>query len=305
MTATNRFAQGCAWIEGEYVPIADARIPILDAGFVRSDCTYDVAAVWKGRFFRLDDHIDRLFASCDRIRLAPPASKEQVRSIMIETVRRSELQDAYVEVIVTRGVPKPGERDSRRWTPRLYAYAIPYVWIVRPELQDDGTVNVVVARNTRRIPVGSVDPTVKNYHWGDLVRGTYEAYDRGGSLAILPDGDGFVTEGPGFNVFAVTNGELYTPGRGVLLGITRRTVLEIAEQFGIAVHVEDIPVGDLYGADEMFLTSTAGGVMPVANLDGQPIGDGRTGAIAHRIRQRYWDLHQDPALSFAVQYTPE
>lgn len=304
MTDTSHFANGCAWIDGQYVPIADARIPILDAGFVRSDCTYDVAAVWKGRFFRLDDHIDRLLAGCARLRLAPPVGKEEIRSIMVETVRLAGLRDAYVEVVVTRGVPNPGERDSRLWSPRLYAYAIPYVWIVRPELQDNGAVNLVVARNTRRIPVGAVDPTVKNFHWGDMVRGLYEAYDRGGSLAILPDGDGFVTEGPGFNVFAVIRSELYTPARGVLLGITRRTVLEIAQHFGIAAHVTDVPIGDLYRADEVFLTSTAGGVMPIANLDGQPVGDGRTGPVTSRIRQRYWELHQDPTLSFAVDYTP-
>jgi branched-chain amino acid aminotransferase len=304
MTETNPFANGCAWIERQYVPITEARIPILDAGFVRSDCTYDVAAVWKGRFFRLDDHIDRLFAGCGRIRLAPPASKDEIRSIMVETVRRSEIRDAYVEVVVTRGVPTPGERDPRRWTPRLYVYAIPYVWIVRPELQDAGTVNVVVARNTRRIPAGSVDPTVKNFHWGDLVRGLYEAYDRGGWLAIMPDGDGLVTEGAGFNVFALISGELYTPARGVLLGITRRTVLEIADQLGIPVHVTDMPVGDLYRADEVFLTSTAGGVMPVGNLDGLPVGAGGAGPVTTRIRQQYWNLHQDPALSFAVDYTP-
>jgi branched-chain amino acid aminotransferase len=301
---TNRFADGCAWIEGRYVPIADARIPILDTGFTRSDCTYDVAAVWKGRFFRLDDHIDRLLGGCARIRLTPPVGKEEIRSIMVETVRRSGLRDAYVEAVVTRGVPRPGERDPRVWTARLYAYAIPYVWIVRPELQDNGTVNLVVARNTRRIPAGSVDPTVKNFHWGDMTRGLYEAYDRGGSLAVLPDADGFVTEGPGFNVFAVTGSELYTPARGVLAGITRRTVLEIAEKSGITAHVTDLPVGDLYRAAEVFLTSTAGGVMPVTRLDGHPVGDGRTGPVTRRIKDQYWDLHQDPALSFAVDYPP-
>lgn len=304
MTDPDRFADGCAWIEGQYVPIADARIPILDTGFTRSDCTYDVAAVWQGRFFRLDDHVDRLLGSCARIRLTPPVGAEEIRSIMIETVRRSGLRDAYVEAVVTRGVPGPGVRDPRKIASRLYAYAIPYVWIVRPELQDNGTVNVVVARNTRRIPAGSVDPAAKNFHWGDLVRGLYEAYDRGGSLVVLPDADGRVTEGPGFNVFAVIGNELYTPERGVLPGITRRTVLEIAEKSGITVHVTDLPVGDLYQAEELFLTSTAGGVMPVARLDGQPVGDGRTGPVTGQIRQQYWDLHQDPALSFAVDYTP-
>ena len=103
MADPDRFVNGCAWIEGRYVPIAEARIPILDTGFTRSDCTYDVAAAWKGRFFRLDDHLDRLLGSCARIRLSPPASGEEIRSIMIETVRRSGLRDAYVEAVITRG----------------------------------------------------------------------------------------------------------------------------------------------------------------------------------------------------------
>jgi branched-subunit amino acid aminotransferase/4-amino-4-deoxychorismate lyase len=302
MTTDNIYGAGCAWIEGEYVPIAQARIPILDTGFTRSDLTYDVAAVWRGRFFRLDDHLDRLFLGCSKIRITPPASKAEIRTIMTETVRRSGLRDAYVEATVTRGVPGPGERDPRLWTPRLYAYAIPYVWIVRQEIQEAGGADVAVARNTRRIPVGSVDPTVKNFHWGDLVRGLYEAYERDSSLAIMPDGDGLVTEGAGFNVFAVLDGELYTPARGVLLGITRRTVLEIADAMGIPAHVGDLPVGDLYRAEELFLTSTAGGVMPVARLDGAPVGAGMTGNLTHKIRQRYWDLHTDPALSTAVDY---
>ena len=305
MTTENRYASGCAWIQGHYVPIDEAKISVLDTGFTRCDLTYDVAAVWKGRFFRLDDHLDRLLAGCERIRITPPVSKDAIRSIMIETVRLSKLRDAYVEVVVTRGVPGPGERDPRLWIPRLYAYAIPYVWIVRPEVQDRGGTDVVVARNTRRIPPGSVDPTVKNYHWGDLVRGLYEAYDRDSWLAILPDGDGLVTEGAGFNVFAVINGELYTPARGVLLGITRRTVIEIAGQLGLPMHVVDLPVGELYRADELFLTSTAGGVMPVANLDGQPVGTGKIGAITEKIRNQYWDLHTDPRLSFAVDYRDE
>lgn len=302
MKPGNRYGRGCAYIEGQYVPIGEARIPILDTGFTRSDLTYDVAAVWQGRFFRLDDHLDRLLTGCDRIRLALPVPKDEIRSIMIETVRRSGLRDAYVEVVVTRGVPGPGERDPRLWTPRLYAYAIPYVWIVQPEVQDQGGVDVVVARNTRRIPPGAVDPTVKNFHWGDLVRGLFEAYDRGGSLAILPDGDGLVTEGAGFNVFAVIGGELYTPARGVLLGITRRTVMEIASRLSLPVHAGDLPVGELYRAEELFLTSTAGGVMPVARLDGQPVGNGRTGDITGKIRARYWELHTDPEFSFPVDY---
>ncbi len=297
----NPFDAGCAWIDGRYLPISEACIPILDTGFVRSDLTYDVVAVWDGRFFRLDDHLERLLTGCERIRLTPPLAKAEIRSIMMETVRRSGLREAYVEVIVTRGVPSPGERDPRLCKSRLYAYAIPYVWIVRPELQARGT-DVVVTRNTQRIPPGSVDPTVKNFHWGDFVRGMFEAYDRDGSLPILPDQDGLVTEGPGFNVFVMLDDVLRTPGRGVLEGITRRTAIEIAEGAGITVIVGDIPVKDLYRSTEMFITSTAGGVMPVATLDGQPVGTGRPGPVTTKIRDRYWELHSDPRYSDEADY---
>src|SRR5205814_6788933 len=142
-----------------------ARIPILDVGFVRSDLTYDVVGVWQGRFFRLEDHLDRLERGCEKLRLVPPLSRERMREILLETVRRSGLRDAYVEAVVTRGVPPVGERDPRRLTPRLYAYAIPYVWIVPRDKQDQGTA-VVVTRGTQRIPPASVDPTVKHFHWG-------------------------------------------------------------------------------------------------------------------------------------------
>ncbi len=175
------------------------------------------------------------------------------------------------------------------------------MWIVRPELQEQGT-HVVVAKQTRRIPPDSVDPTVKNFHWGDLVRGLFEAYDRDAWLPILTDGEGRVTEGPGFNVFALVRGELHTPELGVLEGITRRTAIEIARDQGLAVHVGELPLPLLYEAEEIFLTSTAGGVMPVATLDGEPVGTGSPGPITTAVRDRYWELHEDPSLTLEVDY---
>jgi branched-chain amino acid aminotransferase len=299
--AKNPFAGGCAWIEGEYVPIGQARIPILDAGFVRSDLTYDVVGVWEGSFFRLDDHMARLAAGLERIRLECPLSFDEVKQILFEVVRRSGLRDAYVESIVTRGVPGPGERDPRKWVPRFYAYAIPYVWIVRPDQQEIGTA-AVVARDTYRIPPGSVDPRVKNFHWGDLVRGLFEAYDRDAWLPILTDGQGHVAEGPGFNVFALVDGRLLTPREGVLEGITRTTVIELAREAGLEMVVDAVPVDELYRAAEVFLTSTAGGVMPVTTLDGEPVGDGRPGPVTMDLRRRYWDLHRDPRYAIRVDY---
>ncbi len=228
------YADGCAWIEGEYVPIAQARVPILDTGFVRSDLTYDVVGVWEGSFFRIGDHLARLELGLKRIRLSSPFSTDEIKEILVEVVRRSGLREAYVETIVTRGVPGRGERDPRMLTSRFYAYAIPYVWIVGLEQQQAGT-HAIVAREAIRIPRNAVDPTVKNFHWGDLVRGLFEAYDRDAWLPILTDGNGRVTEGPGFNVFALIDGELRTPAVGVLEGITRRTVIELAQEARLPV----------------------------------------------------------------------
>jgi branched-chain amino acid aminotransferase len=296
------FAAGCAWVEGEYVPVHQARVPILDSGFTRSDLTYDVASVWDGLFFRLDDHLDRLLAGCRSLRIEPPASRSEIRDIMVETVRRSRLRNAYVEVVVTRGVPGPGERDPRRWTPRLYAYAIPYVWIIEPDRQEAGGCDLVVARDTFRIPPSSVEPTVKNFHWGDLTRALYEAYDRGGTSVVLTDARGLVTEGPGFNLFAVVDGQLRTPAHGVLHGVTRTTAIEIAREVGLDVAVADLTVDDLHRATEIFLTSTAGGIMPVASLDGAPLNEGTMGPVTAMVRATYWSLRKDPRYTLEVAY---
>jgi branched-chain amino acid aminotransferase len=300
-SADNPFADGCAWIEGEYVPIAEAKIPILDAGFVRSDLTYDVVGVWEGSFFRLADHLRRLEQGLARIRLRSPFSRDLTQEILSECVRRSGLREAYVETVITRGVLVPGERDPRKWTPRFYAYAIPYVWIVGPEQQRLGT-HAIVARATFRIPPGAVDPRVKNFHWGDLVRGLFEAYDRDAWLPILTDGKGNVTEGPGFNVFALVDGQLITPREGVLEGITRKTVIELATESGLNMVVGELPVEAVHRASELFFTSTAGGVMPVTMLDGKPVGDGRPGPVTADLRNRYWDLHRDPRYATPVDY---
>lgn len=296
----DEYAAGCAWVDGAYVPIAAARIPLLDMGFSRSDCTYDVVAVWEGAFFRLDDHLSRFERSCACLQLRPPA-REELREVLFECVRRSGLREAYVEMIVTRGVPRAGQRDPRRIDNRCYAYAIPYVWIANPEQQARG-LRLVVAESVERISTRAVDPTVKNFHWGDLVRGQFEAYDRDADTVVLLDAEGHVTEGPGFNLFAYTRGMLLTPADGVLQGITRQTILDLAAREGIPTRVTRFGADVLRAADEIFLTSTAGGVMPVVSLDGRPVGAGVPGGLGERLRALYWDAHRSGPWVERVDY---
>jgi branched-chain amino acid aminotransferase len=301
MTTPGAFSRGAAFVEGEVVPVLEARIPLLDTGFTKSDVTYDVVAVWNGKFFRLDDHLDRFERSCGELRLTLPLGRDEMRDVLSELVRRADLREAYVEVICTRGVDTAGVRDPRRFENRFYAFAVPYVWILAREEHESG-MHAVITRTVQRISSQAVDPTVKNFHWGDLTRGLFEAYDRDARYPILLDAGGNVTEGAGYNVFALVDGTLLTPDSGTLEGITRRTVLELAAEQGLHAEAIPIPEAVFRGATELFATSTAGGVMPITRLDGEPVGDGGAGRVTRRLRDRYWEIHDDPRYTTAVEY---
>ena len=294
------FSQGAAWQRGRYLPIDQASIPLTDWGFLRSDATYDVVTVWDGAFFRLDAHLARFRRSCERFRLDPGLTDAQVTEILAGCVRRSGLRAAYVEMLCTRGQPPWGSRDPRQAVNQFHAFAVPYVWIANEEQRRRG-LNVVVS-TVQRIPPASVDPTAKNYHWNDMTMGLLAALDAGGDSVLLTDGAGNVVEGPGFNVFAVQHGRLVTPERGVLEGITRRTVIEIAQSQGIPVELRALAAGELRTADEAFLSTSGGGVLPVTRVDGRPVGSGQPGPLTQRLRDAYWAWHRDPRYATPVAY---
>lgn len=205
---SSRFAGGAAWIENEYLRAADARISIFDTGFGHSDLTYTVAHVWHGNIFRLDDHIDRLLAGGTKLRLESPLDKTELAQITKKCVALSQLREAYVNITLTRGYgTRRGEKDLTQLSSQVYVYAIPYLWAFPPHEQIFGT-SAVVPRHVRRAGRNTIDPTVKNYQWGDLTAASFEAKDRGARTAILLDADGCVAEGPGFNVVIVKNGRL-------------------------------------------------------------------------------------------------
>jgi branched-chain amino acid aminotransferase len=293
--------EGLAFISGEVVPIEDARIPIMDTGFVRSDATYDAVAVWGGAFFRLNDHLDRFQESCRKLRLSPPYDCNGVSEILHHLVSRSGWREAFVQVVCTRGVAKGGVRDPRKYENQLYAFVTPYVRLLPWEERDSG-MDAVIARTVERISSRAVDPTAKNFHWADLTRGLYEAYDRGARYPILLSAEGYITEGAGYNVFAVVDGRLYTPDSGVLEGITRRSILELATRNGIPTDVRQVPEELFRRGQEMFATTTAGGVLPITSLDGAAVGDGRAGPVTRRLRDLYWEAHDDPQYLSLVAY---
>jgi branched-chain amino acid aminotransferase len=270
---------------------------------LRSDATYDVVHVWRGSFFRLADHVERFLRGMDRLRLQLTVDRSEVEQILAECVRRSGLREAYVEMICTRGVPAPGSRDPRLASNAFYAFAIPFVWIADETQRETGLSLHISDRE--RISPRSVDPRTKNYHWLDLTLGLFDAYEAGADTVVLVDGAGNVVEGPGFNLFVVAEGVLTTPASGVLEGITRRTVIELAREQGLEVNETTVHADAVRGADEVLITSTAGGVIPVTSVDGAPVGDGAIGPVTRSLHDAYWRLHDDPRYATPVAYADE
>ena len=293
------FPQGSAWIDGKFVKLSEARIPILDWGLLRSDATYDVVHVWKGNFFQLDKHIDRFFKSTEKLRMPCKLKRDELKKILAGCVQNAGLDNAYVEMIQTRGMSPNFVRDPRAATPRIMAFAVPFGWILEPQNFESG-LNVIVS-DRRRISPDSIDSRIKNYHWLDLVSGMYEAYDSNSDTVILTDEKNNISEGPGFNIFCLNGNGISTPKKGVLEGITRQTVMELAKEIRLPINLCSVSIEMLKESDEVFASSTAGGVMPITSVDNQIIGDGSPGPLTRELHKLYWDKHDDPKWSTSVK----
>ncbi|WP_229187935.1 aminotransferase class IV [Bradyrhizobium oropedii] len=294
------YPHGVAFMDGQYLPMSEAKISVLDWGFLHSDATYDTAHVWNGRFFRLDLHLDRFLGGVERLRMKLPYDREEIISILNGCVALSGHRSAYVEMICTRGSSPTFSRDPRQAENRFIAFAVPFGSVANKEQLERG-LHVAISE-TVRIPPKSVDPAIKNYHWLDLVKGLFDAYEAGAETALILDTNGHIAEGPGFNVFIVKGRSLKTPAFGVLPGITRRTVFDLCAEIGLSVTPGNVERDEIRDADEVFITSTAGGIMPVTRIDAATIATGYVGPITRHLMDLYWQKHEDPSWSSGIIY---
>jgi branched-chain amino acid aminotransferase len=200
------------------------------------------------------------------------------------------MRNAYIQTIVTRGEPPFGVRDLTQCRPGLIVFVIPYVFILNPDQIRVGGRAMIAS--TRALPAQCLDPKIKSLSRLHFDLATLQGKAAGMDVAIMLDLDGHVTEGPGFNVFVVKGGVLFSPPEGILMGITRQTVFELAAEHQIPAREAQLTAYDLYAADEVFLTSTAGGIMPLVEIDGHSIGDGKPGPVGQRIHGLYWALRE-------------
>lgn len=281
------FSKAMAYLDGQWAPFEQARIPLRDFGFLRADLTYDVLHVWNGGFFRLDDHLDRFAASCRGFRLNPGRSREEVAALLAEAVRRTGLRYALVWFACSRGVAPMGSRDPQLAKNAFYIYAVPLMIRGSPAAMQKGLAARIHPR-IRRIPPDSIDPKLKNTHWADFTAAEFSARDEGYDFPVLLNRDNFVTEGIGGNVMAVVNGELITPAEGCLEGVSAMTMMEIAQGLGIPARYGLLHADELRDADEAFMTSTSCGLFPITRVDERILANGAPGKVTTALLNEYY-----------------
>lgn len=287
---------GAAFVIDHFCPLDQAAVPITDLGFNRADAVYDVVSVTRGNFFRLAQHQERLERSCERMFLRSPFDRKREAEILNELVARTGLKDAYAWWAVTRGAtPHVSRRrlDPASFENRFFAYVVPYIFICDEETQQRGA-NVHIAANHIRIPPRAVDPRAKNFHGLDLSMSLFEAGLQGADWTVLTDQHGVLTEAPGSNIFLIADGFASTPAQGCLEGVTRQAAMDLLTEIGIPCQARDIRADELGAAEEAFLTSTAGGIMPISHINGGPLrADFGPGPISTRLQHLYWQKRWD------------
>lgn len=270
-----------AYAGGEFVPESQASVSILDHAVLYGDGVFETVVAWEGRIFKLDAHVRRFLKSCAAVALDCPVTEQHLKDLVIETVRRNELQNAYVKWILTRGSNGTPLMDPTGCVPNLIIMARPYI-----DRSSQAGLRVKTVA-VRRPPGQVLDAHVKSLNYLNLVMAKVEARTAGADQALMLDVHGRLCEAPGFNIFVVTDEVLKTPQHDILRGITRETTMELATEKGLQVHETDLELYDAYTADELFLTSTAGGLVPVVEVDGRPIGTGKPGPTLAALQQTY------------------
>lgn len=269
-------------LDGKLVDENEAKISVFDHGLLYGDGVFEGIRAYSGRVFRLKEHVDRLFDSAKAIMLNVPVSKKKMIDGILATLRANSLKDAYIRVVVTRGRGDLG-LDPRNCPKPSYFIIADKITLYPGEFYEKG-LSIATVSIRRNIPE-AVSPRIKSLNYLNNILAKIEGTQRGVPEALMLNQQGFVAECTGDNIFIVKNGSLITPPSyiGVLEGITQTAVFEIAKKLKFKVRKNTFTRYCIYTAEECFLTGTAAEVVPVVEIDGRKIGDGKPGKITKRL----------------------
>lgn len=279
------------YLDGKFVAEEDARVSVFDHGVLYGDGIFEGIRAYNGRVFKLKEHVDRLYNGAGAIMLQPPVSKEEMQEIVLETLRQNDLRDAYIRLVITRGKGDLGLDPANCPKPTLFCIASG-IQLYPEELYQKGMEVVTVP--TRRNTPETINPQMKSLNYLNSIMAKLEAKLAGVQEAIMMNNEGYVAEATGDNIFIVHGGELITPPAflGILEGITRNTVMDLAAGKDIPVKAQVFTRYDVYSADECFLTGSAAEIIPVVKVDGRTIGNGKPGTITQDMIKAYREYTQ-------------
>ncbi|MGD0208986.1 MAG: branched-chain-amino-acid transaminase [Verrucomicrobiota bacterium] len=277
------------FIDGKYYDEREAKVSVFDHGLLYGDGIFEGIRAYHGRVFKLKEHIDRLFYSAKAILLEIPMSPAQITRAVVEVCRENKIRDGYIRLVVTRGMGTLGLNPKGCKRPSVIIIA-DKIQLYPPEVYQRG-LDIITVPTTRNLH-SALNPAIKSLNYLNNILAKIEANNGGCEEAVMLNAEGFVAECTGDNLFIVKNGALLTPplSAGALYGITRQTVIELAEASGLKVSEPNLTRYDLFSADECFLTGTGAEIVPVVKIDGRVIGAGKPGRVTRRLEDEYHAL---------------
>jgi len=274
------------YINGKLYDKADAKISVYDHGLLYGDGVFEGIRIYNGKVFKLKEHVDRLFESAQAIKLEIPLSREQMAKAIQETVNANNKKDGYIRPVVTRGAGYLG-LDPRKTSDPQVIIIVDDISLYPPELYESGMEIATVA--TIRNHPAALNPRIKSLNYLNNILAKIEGTQQGCLESLMLNHKGEIAECSGDNIFLIKDGRLRTPpiDAGVLEGITRNAVIELAREARIPVAEINLTRHDVFIADECFLTGTAAEIIPVVKCDGRPIGAGRPGPITRQLREAF------------------
>lgn len=277
------------YINGKLYPKDEAKISVFDHGLLYGDGVFEGIRCYNGNVFKFSEHIDRLYDSARAISMEIQLTKDELKDAVINTLKANNLKDSYIRLVVTRGVGKLGLNPFNCTKPQIIIIT-DFIQLYSKELYEKGLNAIIVS--TIRNHSNALNPNIKSLNYLNNILAKIECINAGATEGIMLNKDGYVAEGTGDNIFIVKNNEVLTPhaSAGILIGITRNVVMELAKEAGMTVREEQLTQSDLYNADECFLTGTAAEIIPVVNLDGRKIASGEPGKVTLSLLKKYQEL---------------
>ncbi len=277
------------YLNGQWVEKEEAKISIFDHGLLYGDGVFEGIRSYNGLIFKLREHIDRLFESAHTIMLKIPLTKEGLTEAVKQTLRANQLKEAYIRLVVTRGEGDLG-LDPRKCKKATIFIIADKIVLYPKELYETG-LSIITVPTRRNVPE-ALNPQIKSLNYLNNILAKIEATNAGSEEAIMLNAQGYVAECTGDNIFSVAKGKLLTPAPyvGALKGITRDTVIALAQKGRMIVHETVLTRHDLFNSDELFLTGTAAEIIPVVKVDGRVIGTGKPGPVTLRLMKEFRKL---------------